>query len=85
MTPSYHPTLREIGMKKCPVEFNESLYEALDETGSLCPVQAHCAARVRNILVVSGDQFRGSRYIRLLVRSGQLEENAPNGRGPAGH
>jgi hypothetical protein len=33
MTPRYHPTLREIGMKKCPVEFNESLYEAPDETG----------------------------------------------------
>jgi hypothetical protein len=28
----YHPTLREIGMKKCVVEFNEGLYEALDET-----------------------------------------------------
>jgi hypothetical protein len=33
MTPPYHPTLRRIGMKECPVEFNESLYEALDETG----------------------------------------------------
>jgi uncharacterized protein (DUF2235 family) len=29
----YHPTLREIGMKKCAVKFNESLYEALDENG----------------------------------------------------
>jgi uncharacterized protein (DUF2235 family) len=29
----YHPTLREIGMKKCDVKFNESLYEALDENG----------------------------------------------------
>jgi len=29
----YHPTLREIGMKKCNVKLNESLYEALDETG----------------------------------------------------
>ena len=31
----YHPTLREIGMKICPVKFNESLYEALDETGKV--------------------------------------------------
>jgi hypothetical protein len=31
----YHPTLREIGMKKCPIKFNESLYEALDETGKV--------------------------------------------------
>ena len=30
----YHPTLREIGMKKCTVKFNESLYEALDENGN---------------------------------------------------
>jgi hypothetical protein len=29
----YHPTLREIGMKKCPVKLNESLYEAMDEAG----------------------------------------------------
>lgn len=29
----YHPTLREIGMKKCEVKFNESLYAALDENG----------------------------------------------------
>jgi uncharacterized protein (DUF2235 family) len=29
----YHPTLREIGMKKCPVKLNESLYEAIDENG----------------------------------------------------
>jgi hypothetical protein len=29
----YHPTLREIGMKKCTVEFNETLYEAQDENG----------------------------------------------------
>jgi hypothetical protein len=29
----YHPTLREIGMRKCSVEFNQSIYEALDETG----------------------------------------------------
>lgn len=29
----YHPTLREIGMKKPSVKFNESLYEALDENG----------------------------------------------------
>jgi hypothetical protein len=29
----YHPTLREIGMKKCAVKLNESLYEALDENG----------------------------------------------------
>jgi hypothetical protein len=29
----YHPILREIGMKKCAVKLNESLYEALDETG----------------------------------------------------
>jgi hypothetical protein len=29
----YHPTLREIGMTKCAVNFNESLYEALDESG----------------------------------------------------
>jgi hypothetical protein len=29
----YHPTLREIGMTKCTVKFNESLYEALDENG----------------------------------------------------
>jgi uncharacterized protein (DUF2235 family) len=29
----YHPTLREIGMKKCAVKFNESLYSALDENG----------------------------------------------------
>jgi uncharacterized protein (DUF2235 family) len=29
----YHPTLREIGMTKCAVKLNESLYEALDETG----------------------------------------------------
>jgi uncharacterized protein (DUF2235 family) len=29
----YHPTIREIGMKKCAVKFNESLYEALDENG----------------------------------------------------
>jgi hypothetical protein len=29
----YHPTLREIGMKKCTVKLNESLYEALDEAG----------------------------------------------------
>jgi hypothetical protein len=28
-----HPTLREIGMKKCTVKLNESLYEALDEAG----------------------------------------------------
>ena len=27
----YHPTLREIGMKKCPVKLNGSHYEALDE------------------------------------------------------
>jgi hypothetical protein len=33
MTPRYHPTLREIEMKESPVEFNESPYEALDETG----------------------------------------------------
>ena len=30
----YHPTLREIGMTKCAVKFNESLYEALDENGN---------------------------------------------------
>jgi uncharacterized protein (DUF2235 family) len=29
----YHPTLREIGMKKCAVKLNESLYEAMDENG----------------------------------------------------
>lgn len=29
----YHPTLREIGGKKCSVGFNEALYEALDENG----------------------------------------------------
>jgi hypothetical protein len=29
----YHPTLREIGMTKCSVKLNESLYEALDENG----------------------------------------------------
>ncbi|MGA2995844.1 DUF2235 domain-containing protein [Bradyrhizobium sp.] len=29
----YHPTLRAIGMTKCAVKFNESLYEALDENG----------------------------------------------------
>jgi hypothetical protein len=29
----YHPALREIGMKKCPVKLNESLYEAMDENG----------------------------------------------------
>jgi Uncharacterized alpha/beta hydrolase domain (DUF2235) len=29
----YHPTLREIGMKKCAVNLNESLYEAPDEAG----------------------------------------------------
>lgn len=29
----YHPTVREIGQKKCPVRSNESLYEALDENG----------------------------------------------------
>jgi uncharacterized protein (DUF2235 family) len=29
----YHPTLREIGMKKCSVKINESLYQALDEKG----------------------------------------------------
>ncbi len=33
----YHPTLREIGMKKCAVKFNESLYEALDENGNPIP------------------------------------------------
>jgi uncharacterized protein (DUF2235 family) len=33
----YHPTLREIGMKKCAVRFNESLYEALDENGNPTP------------------------------------------------
>jgi uncharacterized protein (DUF2235 family) len=29
----YHPTIREIGGKKCEVSFNQSLYEALDENG----------------------------------------------------
>lgn len=29
----YHPTLREIGMTKCDVKFNEALYAALDENG----------------------------------------------------
>jgi Uncharacterized alpha/beta hydrolase domain (DUF2235) len=29
----YHPTLRAIGMTRCAVKFNESLYEALDENG----------------------------------------------------
>jgi uncharacterized protein (DUF2235 family) len=29
----YHPTIREIGMRKCSVKLNESLYEALDENG----------------------------------------------------
>jgi type VI secretion system (T6SS) phospholipase Tle1-like effector len=29
----YHPTLREIGMTKCAVKLNESLYVALDENG----------------------------------------------------
>ena len=29
----YHPTIRDVGMKKCPVKFNESLYCALDENG----------------------------------------------------
>ncbi|MBR1201838.1 MULTISPECIES: phospholipase effector Tle1 domain-containing protein [unclassified Bradyrhizobium] len=29
----YHPTIRDIGMKKCPVKFNESLYCTLDENG----------------------------------------------------
>jgi len=29
----YHPTVREVGMKKCDVKFNESLYSALDENG----------------------------------------------------
>jgi len=29
----YHPTLREIGMTKCSVKLNESLYEAIDESG----------------------------------------------------
>jgi uncharacterized protein (DUF2235 family) len=29
----YHPTLREIGMKKCAVKLTESLYEAIDENG----------------------------------------------------
>jgi hypothetical protein len=29
----YNPTLREIGMKKCAVKLNESLYEVLDENG----------------------------------------------------
>jgi uncharacterized protein (DUF2235 family) len=33
----YHPTIREIGMKKCPVKFNESLYQALDENGNSTP------------------------------------------------
>jgi hypothetical protein len=33
MLDRYHPTLREIGMKKCPVKLNKGLYEALDETG----------------------------------------------------
>jgi uncharacterized protein (DUF2235 family) len=30
----YHPTLREIGMKKCAVKLNESLYEPIDENGN---------------------------------------------------
>lgn len=29
----YHPVLREIGMKQCAVKLNESLYQALDESG----------------------------------------------------
>lgn len=29
----YHPTIREIGMKKVTVKLNESLYQALDENG----------------------------------------------------
>ena len=29
----YHPTLREVGMTKCAVKLNESLYEAIDENG----------------------------------------------------
>jgi uncharacterized protein (DUF2235 family) len=30
----YHPTLREVGMTKCDVKANESLYAALDENGN---------------------------------------------------
>jgi hypothetical protein len=29
----YHPTIRNVGMKSCPVKLNESLYSALDEKG----------------------------------------------------
>jgi hypothetical protein len=29
----YHPTIRDVGMRNCPVKLNESLYSALDEKG----------------------------------------------------
>jgi uncharacterized protein (DUF2235 family) len=41
----YHPTIREIGMKKCSVKFNESLYEALDENGKPISTINECIHR----------------------------------------
>jgi uncharacterized protein (DUF2235 family) len=41
----YHPTIREIGMKKAAVKFNESLYEALDENGQPVSTINECVHR----------------------------------------
>ena len=41
----YHPTLREVGMTKCAVKFNESLYAALDENGKPVSTINECIHR----------------------------------------
>ncbi|MGA7808388.1 DUF2235 domain-containing protein [Bradyrhizobium sp.] len=41
----YHPTLREVGMTKCDVKFNESLYSALDENGKPVSTINECMHR----------------------------------------
>jgi hypothetical protein len=60
----YRPTLREIGMKKCAVKFNESLYSALDENGKPLSTINECVhqsvlARYAGYAQVCSDDVNG--------------------------